>query len=88
MRTALGQPIILDNRPGANGAIGSGLSGAAPDGYTLMLTASSTFSLNPNVMKDISYDQLNDFLPIAFVVRAPWMMVVNEKRASNPWPTS
>lgn len=77
---AIGQPIVIDTRPGANGAIGSALAAkAAPDGYTLMLTASSTFSLNPNLMKEISYDQLNDFIPIASVVRAPWMLVVNEK---------
>lgn len=76
----LGQPIVIDTRPGANGAIGSALAAkAAPDGYTLMLTASSTFSLNPNLIKDLPYDQINDFIPIASVVRAPWMMVVNEK---------
>jgi tripartite-type tricarboxylate transporter receptor subunit TctC len=80
IRQELGQPIVIDNRPGANGAIGSGFAArAVPDGYTLMLTASSTFSLNPNLMKDIQYDQLNDFVPVAFVVRAPWMMVVHEK---------
>jgi len=80
IRRELGQPIIIDNRPGANGAIGSGIAArAVPDGYNLMLTASSTFSLNPNLMKNIQYDQLNDFVPVAFVVRAPWMMVVNEK---------
>jgi tripartite-type tricarboxylate transporter receptor subunit TctC len=80
IRKEFGQPIIIDNRPGANGAIGSAAAArAVPDGYTLMLTASSTFSLNPNLMKDIKYDQLNDFVPVAFVVRAPWMMVVNAK---------
>jgi tripartite-type tricarboxylate transporter receptor subunit TctC len=80
IRQELGQPIIIDNRPGANGAIGSAAAArAVPDGYTLMLTASSTFSLNPNLMKDIKYDQLNDFVPVAFVVRAPWMMVVHAK---------
>ena len=80
IRKELGQPIVVDNRAGANGAIGSAAAArAAPDGYTLMLTASSTFSLNPNLMKDIKYDQLRDFVPVAFVVRAPWMMVVNEK---------
>src|ERR1700754_3049877 len=80
IRKELAQPIILDNRPGANGAIGSAAAArAVPDGYTLMLTASSTFSLNPNLMKDIKYDQLNDFVPVAFFVRAPWMMVVHEK---------
>ena len=79
LRQELGQPIIIDNRPGANGAIGSTAAArVAPDGYTLMLTASSTFSLNPNLTKDIRYDQLNDFVPVASVVRSPWMMVVHE----------
>src|SRR4051812_27745808 len=80
IRQELGQPIIIDNKPGANGAIGSAFAArATPDGYELMLTASSTFSLNPNLMKNIKYDQLNDFVPVAFIVRAPWMMVVHEK---------
>jgi len=80
IRQELGQPIVIDNRPGANGVIGSNFAArAVPDGYTLMLTASSTFSLNPNLMKDIQYDQLNDFVPVAFLVRSPWMMVVHEK---------
>jgi tripartite-type tricarboxylate transporter receptor subunit TctC len=80
IRQELGQPIIIDNKPGANGAIGSAFAArAAPDGYELLLTASSTFSLNPNLMKNIKYDQLNDFVPVAFLVRAPWMMVVHEK---------
>lgn len=80
IRKELGQPIVIDNRAGANGAIGSAAAArAVPDGYTLMLTASSTFSLNPNLMKDLKYDQLRDFVPVASVVRAPWMMVVNEK---------
>src|ERR1700748_3637526 len=80
IRKELGQPIVIDNRAGANGAIGSAAAArAVPDGYTLMLTASSTFSLNPNIMKDIKYDQLRDFVPVAYIVRAPWMMVVNAK---------
>lgn len=80
IRKKLGQPIVIENRPGANGAIGSAQAAKAqPDGHTLMLTASSTFSLNPNLVKNLSYDQLNDFVPVAFVLRAPWVMVVNEK---------
>lgn len=79
LRKELGQSIVIDDRPGANGAIGSRYAAkAAPDGYTLLLTASSTFSLNPNIMKDPQYDQLNDFVPVGFVVRAPWMLVVHE----------
>jgi len=80
IRKELGQPVIIENRPGANGAIGSAAAARAkPDGYTLLLTASSTFSLNPNLMKDIQYDQIRDFVPVGFLVRAPWMMVVHEK---------
>ena len=79
IRRELGQPIIIENRPGANGAIGSAAAArAVPDGYTLMLTATSTFSINPHLMRDIRYDQLNDFVPVAFIVRAPWMLVVNQ----------
>ncbi len=80
LRKELGQTIVIENKPGANGAIGSAYAArAVPDGYTLMLTASSTFSLNPNLMSNIQYDQLKDFIPVGFIVRAPWMMVVNEK---------
>lgn len=79
IRKELGQTIVIDDRPGANGAIGSRYAAkAAPDGYTLLLTASSTFSLNPNIMKDPQYDQIKDFVPVGFVVRAPWMLVVHE----------
>lgn len=80
LRKELGQPIVIEDRPGANGALGSGYAArATPDGYTLMLTASSTFSLNPHLMLNLQYDQLKDFVPVGFVVRAPWMMVVNAK---------
>ncbi|MDO9411835.1 MAG: tripartite tricarboxylate transporter substrate binding protein [Pseudolabrys sp.] len=80
LRKELGQTILIENKPGANGAIGSAQAArATPDGYTLMLTASSTFSLNPNLMANIQYDQLKDFIPVGFIVRAPWMMVVHEK---------
>jgi tripartite-type tricarboxylate transporter receptor subunit TctC len=79
IRRELGQPIIIENRPGANGAIGSAAAArAVPDGYTLMLTATSTFSINPHLVRDLRYDQLNDFVPVAFIVRAPWMLVVNQ----------
>jgi len=49
---------------------------AAPDGYTLLFTASSTYSLNPNLMKDPPFDQLKDLVPIASIGRSPWMLVV------------
>ena len=74
---ALKQPVIVEPRPGANGAIGSAIvARAAPDGYTLLFTAQSTYSLNPNLMKDPPFDQLKDLVPIATLGRSPWMLAV------------
>lgn len=76
----LGRSVIVETRPGASGAIGSGVvAKAAPDGYTLLFTASSTYSLNPNLMKELPYDQLNDFVPVGTIARSPWMLVVPAK---------
>lgn len=77
LQKALGQSIIVEPRPGANGAIGSAAAArAAPDGYTFLASASSTFSLNPNLMKDPPYDQLKDFTGVASVGRSPWVLLV------------
>jgi tripartite-type tricarboxylate transporter receptor subunit TctC len=77
LQKALGQPIIIEPRPGANGAIGSTAAArATPDGYTLLATATSTFSINPNLMKEPPYDQLKDLLPVATVGRTPWLLIV------------
>lgn len=74
---AMKQPVVIEPRPGANGAIGSALvARAAPDGYTLLFTAQSTYSLNPNLMKDPPFDQLKDLVPVATLGRSPWMLAV------------
>jgi len=74
---AIKQPIVVEPRPGANGAIGSALvARAVPDGYTLLFTAQSTYSLNPNLMKDPPFDQLKDLVPVATLGRSPWMLAV------------
>ena len=63
---ALGQPVVIDNRPGANGAIGSqAVARSAPDGYTL-LVVTNTHVMNPYLQK-VPFDTLNDFTPITFV---------------------
>ncbi len=81
----LGQTIVIDSRPGANGAIGSGIvAKAAPDGYTLLFTAQSTYSLNPNLMKDLPYDQIKDFIPVAAISDSPWYLTVG---ADSPFKT-
>ncbi|MET0741814.1 MAG: tripartite tricarboxylate transporter substrate binding protein [Microvirga sp.] len=74
---ALNQAIVVDARPGANGAIGSAVvARAAPDGYTLLFTAQSTYSLNPNLMKEPLFDQLKDLVPVATIGRSPWLIAV------------
>lgn len=85
LRDELGQSIVVEARPGANGAIGSGVvARAAPDGYTLLFTASSTYSLNPNLMKELPYDQTKDFVPVAAICRNPWFLLVP---AGSPFQT-
>src|SRR5262245_8882974 len=65
MRASLGQPVIIENVPGAEGSISVGRVARAPgDGYTLILGSSSTFAVNPAVMS-LPYDVVKDFEPIA-----------------------
>src|SRR5215216_6805417 len=74
---ALGQQFFVENRPGAGNMIGiESVARAAPDGYTLLLTA-STLSLNSVLYKKISYDPIKDFAPIMQVASAPNVLIVN-----------
>jgi tripartite-type tricarboxylate transporter receptor subunit TctC len=73
----LGQAIVVDNKPGAGGSIGSDIvAKAAPDGYTLLLATSSTHSIGPSFGTRLPYDAVADFTPIAYVGQAPSIMLV------------
>lgn len=78
------QPVIVDNKAGANGAIASEyVAKAAPDGYTLMLGYIATHAMNPALQK-LRYDPVKDFEPVAMIGSSPVLMVVNPSvKASN-----
>jgi tripartite-type tricarboxylate transporter receptor subunit TctC len=74
----LGQPFVIENRPGQGTAIGAAyVARAAPDGYTLLAATSSTLAINPSVYKKLSYDPLTDFAPISLIAAVPFVLVVN-----------
>ena len=75
---ALGVPIVIDNKPGANGSIAATyVARAAPDGYTLFVTTNTSHSANPFLLKNMTYDPVKDFTPIARTGDLPFMLVVN-----------
>ena len=73
----LGQSVVVDNKPGAGGTLGSDLAAkASADGYTLLLSTTSTHSIGPNINPKIPYDAMRDFTPIGQVGNAPSIMLV------------
>jgi tripartite-type tricarboxylate transporter receptor subunit TctC len=75
----LGQSVVVENRPGAGGSIGSDLvAKSAPDGYTLLMATSSTHSIGPALQK-LPYDPIKDFAPITHVANVPNVLVVSPK---------
>jgi tripartite-type tricarboxylate transporter receptor subunit TctC len=75
---ALGQPVVIDNRPAAAGSAAAGMVARTPaDGYTLMLAATSTLAVNPSMYKSLPYDSLRDFTYLANFVSMPNLLVVN-----------
>ncbi|WP_251863682.1 tripartite tricarboxylate transporter substrate binding protein [Achromobacter sp. Marseille-Q4962] len=79
----LGQQIVVENKPGANATIAASyVARAKPDGYTLFVTTNTSHSAAPFLMKNVPYDPVKDFTPIARGGNLPFILVVNPKR---PW---
>jgi tripartite-type tricarboxylate transporter receptor subunit TctC len=81
----LKQPIVVENKSGASGVIGTEYAAkAAPDGYTIQYTVADSHSINPHVFKNVSFDALKDFIPVAVVGSMPNVLVANNSvPASN-----
>ena len=75
-----GQPVIVENRPGAGGNIaGAVVAKSAPDGYTLFMGSTGPLSVNSSLYKRMPFDQMKDFTPISLVADVPNMLVINPK---------
>jgi tripartite-type tricarboxylate transporter receptor subunit TctC len=78
MQVTLGQPVVVDNKPGASGMLGADIVAKAPaDGYTLLIGTNSTNAALKFLMKRLPYDQDKDFAPVAYIGSVPLMVAVN-----------
>ena len=78
LQEALGQPVVVDNKPGAAGIIGSELvAKAAPDGYTLVVGSSGTMAINVSLYSKLPYHPLKDFTPISQLAIVPLFLACN-----------
>ncbi|HWF95580.1 MAG TPA: tripartite tricarboxylate transporter substrate binding protein [Xanthobacteraceae bacterium] len=74
----LGRPFVIENRPGAGGTTGAGfVARANPDGYTLLMAPSPTLAVAITIYKNLAYDPVADFVPLALIAQTPFVLIVN-----------
>jgi tripartite-type tricarboxylate transporter receptor subunit TctC len=80
MSELLRQPVVVENRPGANGLVGAGaVASAAPDGYTMLLTDRGALGVNPSLYRKLPYDPTRDFEYVGIVTVAPYVLVADPR---------
>jgi tripartite-type tricarboxylate transporter receptor subunit TctC len=78
MGAQLAQPVVIDNRPGASGSLGTEIAAKAPaDGYTLVLGGVAPMAMNPHLLKRVGYDPIRDFAIVSSLARGPQLLVVH-----------
>ena len=81
----LGQPVVIENRPGVGGLLGSeAVAKAAPDGYMLLVAHGGTMAMNPVVYPNLGYRSQRDFEPVALLTSIPEVLLVNEASRREP----
>src|SRR5690606_32430486 len=78
MTRTLGQPLVIENRSGASGAIGAAAAARAPaDGYTVVTGDNGILTINPHFYNKLAYDPVGDFKPVGLMAKVPFLLVVN-----------
>lgn len=81
---SLGQPVLVDNRPGAGGNLGTGVvAKAEPDGYTFLFTIQGPLVTAPLLSRSLSYDPIKELAPVSLVATSPNLLVVDAKLGAN-----
>jgi len=89
MGELLGQPVVVENKPGANGTLGcEAVAKAAADGYTMLETDRGALGVNPSLYKKLPYDSLRDFEYVGIVTSAPYVLVIDPKLRRSRSPSS
>jgi tripartite-type tricarboxylate transporter receptor subunit TctC len=84
LQEALGQAIVVDNKPGANGGVAAAsLASPLPDGYAFVVADGSMLTVNPLISSKLSYDPVKDFVPVSLIGQAPLFLVVNPRLKVN-----
>ena len=87
MGRVLGQPVVVDNRPGANGIMGTeSVARSAPDGYTLLIATAETHAINPSTYPKLRYDAVADFSPVGSIASVPLFLVTGMATAEKTFP--
>ena len=84
LQTSLGQPVIVENHPGAGGTVGTDfVAKSAPDGYTILVATTANLSISPHLYPKLPYNALKDLAPVSLVANSPLILTVSKNIPAN-----